>query len=85
MKKYKRKLYLEIYSDTKTILSPEEQESGNLGRPTELIGVSYMEYLKYLEYFNKHNSCKHHLVYDVLGFMYDVRYCDICGKLICII
>lgn len=32
------------------------------------------------KFFNKEGKCKHNIVRDERGWMYDYRFCDTCGK-----
>lgn len=47
---------------------------------TTLEKVSNIEVATAKQDYIKTGECKHEYVYDESGFMYDNRYCGICGK-----
>lgn len=83
---HKRTLYKEISRKDKRVYLPKEQESnlpyleGSIlekATESEIVGCH--------NYYEKNKECRHHLVYDESGFIYNSRYCGICGKFIALI
>lgn len=74
-----KKLYKEVYADNNELLTPEQQENYN-GKCTNLIEATQDEIDNAKELFKQNKKCEHHLVYDKEGFMYDFRFCGICGE-----
>lgn len=84
--KKQMKLYKEIIKKDGHILTVKEQEDPYLMVrvvSTDLIEASDSEIEKAKEDFKLTKKCEYHLIYDEAGFMYDSRYCGICGKFIC--
>lgn len=82
-------LYIETARNDGHILTPEEQEDNihihcRCGG-SELKPATQKEIREARDYYNRHNKCKHHLVYDDGGISYYLRYCGICGKLISLV
>lgn len=80
-----RVLFKEINAKTGMVINPEDQEDPYLMckiLSTKLIKASENEIICCNKYFNTHKKCVYHLVYDKPSFMYDFRYCGICGKFI---
>ena len=83
---HKRTLYKEISRKDKRTYLPKEQESdlpylegSILEKATE------SEIIECHNYYEKNKECHHHLVYDESRFIYNFRYCGICGKFIALI
>lgn len=84
----KKVLYKELNAQTNNQLTAEEQEDPYLMLKvlsTKLVGASDNDVICGAKYFNKHKKCKYHFIYDEPSFMYDFRYCGICGKFIAMI
>lgn len=85
MKKIRnKKLYKEFYVNNDQLLTPKQQENYN-NEGTYLIEANQDEIDNAKDLFKKNKKCEHHLVYDKAGFVYDFRFCGICGKEISII
>lgn len=80
-----KKLYKEVCAKSKTPLTAEQQEDPYIMLKiisTETIEATSEEIERAKDYFEENKECKFHLIYDEESFMYDFRYCGICGKFI---
>lgn len=76
-----RKLYVEHQNGIP--LTPEHQTG--VVFQSELREATIQEVDEASLYFKEHGKCKCHLVYDMPGFDWDVRYCGICNNMIALI
>lgn len=80
-----RVLYKEVFDDS-SVLTPEQQVSSvAFITGTKLIEATQQEIDEHKQYFEINGKCQNHLIYDKPSFMYDFRYCGICGAMLAMI
>jgi len=57
-----------------------KEKSGGVIITSDIARVTKREIRKAQKHYDKTGKCKHEIVYDVFGFVYDTRKCYICGK-----